>query len=153
MASVDAVAHPVDGERRLLLHLPLPQKALLDEDLLLSDAPFPKRQSLTRICSFRMRMTMSSARTAMPQASGCSLQECPRSPLFVPTTSAMMPEGCVGGGGSWGGGFFFAAAVFLDSLLGFEAMATEAGTGNAGCFAHTAEPHILHSTTAYLFST
>ena len=51
------------------------------------------------------------------------------------------PEGCVGGGGSWGGGFFFAATVFLDSLLGFGAMVTEAGTGNArayGCATHLA---------------
>jgi hypothetical protein len=86
----------------------------------------------------------------MPQASGCSLQECPQSPLFVLTTSMMTPEGCMGGGGSWGGGFFFAATVFLDSLLGFGAMAMEAGTGDAGRFAHTAVPHILQLTAAHL---
>jgi hypothetical protein len=37
-APVNAVAHPVDGERHLLPHPALPQKAGLDEDLLLPDA-------------------------------------------------------------------------------------------------------------------
>jgi hypothetical protein len=36
--SVDAIAHPVDGERRLLFHPALPQKVVLNEDLLLPDA-------------------------------------------------------------------------------------------------------------------
>ena len=58
----------------------------------------------------------------------------------------------MGGGGSWGGGFLFAAAVFLDSLLGLESTATEARMGDAGRFARTAAPHILHSTAVHSFS-
>ena len=103
----------------------------------------PKKPASTRICSFRTRTTTSSARTAAPHPSGCSSQERPRSRLFVPTTSTTIPDGCVGGGGSWGGGFFFL-------LASFDAMAS--GTGDAGRFAHTAAPHISHSTAALLFS-
>ena len=98
-----------------------------------------------RICSFLMRMTTSSSRTAAPQPSGWSSQERPRSLLFVPTMSITMPEGCVGRRGeSWGEGLFFAKAVFLDSLLGFDVMATDARTGNDGHFTGKAVPHILH---------
>jgi len=47
--------------------------------------------------SFKARTTASSMRTAVPQASRCSSQERPRSPLFVPTMSRTTPDGCMGG--------------------------------------------------------
>jgi hypothetical protein len=85
MASVNAIAPPDDGECFLLLHLPLPQKEVLDEDLLLLDAD---------------NDVVHKDRCAA--GSGWSSQELPRLPLFIPTTSMMTPEGCMGGGGSWG---------------------------------------------------
>jgi hypothetical protein len=106
--------------------------------------PCPKKLALTRICSFLTRTTTSPARTAAPHPSGCSSQEQPRLPLFVPTTSTTTPEGCVRGGESWGGGFFVA-------FLGFDATSDD-GTGNAGRFARTTAPHIAQSTAAHLFS-
>ena len=107
--------------------------------------PCPKKPALTRICSFLTRTITSLARTAAPHPSGCSSQERPQSPLFVPTTSTTTPEGCVRGGESWGGGFFVA-------LLGFDATASDDGTGDAGRFARTTAPHITHSTAVHLFA-
>jgi hypothetical protein len=108
-------------------HPALPQKIVLDEDLLLSDANDNVVRNDRRAAPVRML-----------------LAERPQSPLFVLTTSTTTPDGCVGGGGTWGGGFFV-------TLLSFDTTMSNDGMGDVGCFARTKAPHITHSTEVHLF--
>ncbi len=133
-ALVDAVAHPVDGEHRLLLHLPLPQKAVLDKDLLLLDADDDV------ICEDRhaagVRVLLAGAPTITPVH-----------PDNIYDNSRRMR----GRRRILGGRLLLRRCCLPRQLAWLWTTAAEAGTGDARCFTHKAAPHILHSTAAHLF--
>jgi len=105
---VDAIAHPVDGECRLLLHLTFPRLEILHQNLLFSDGNDGIVHENRRATGVKVLLTE------------------------APTITPICPEnvqdhtGWMHGGMLVLGGGFFAMATFLDSLLGFDGTAAEA---------------------------
>jgi hypothetical protein len=126
-ALVNAVAHPVDVEHRLLPHPALPQKAGLDKDLLLPHAD--NNVARKDCCAAPIRMLLTGATTIAPV--------CPHN---IHNNTRRMCEGRR-----------ILGVRLLRCFLGFDA-ASDDGMGDAGCFALTMAPHIAHSNAVHLFS-